>query len=110
MKKDFEDRIYEIYYSERRSVSVRISDNKLSLSCEDHGPECVSMTGKYYYDFHYHLNEEDTEKLISALRKKDGYNVPLKKILTDNFGSDDGPEVFIRFSNRIKIHPMLFSL
>ena len=107
---DIADGNYGVYSSKRRSIDFRISNKKLTLACEDFGPECSSMTGDDEYEFFYELDEDATHRFLCRLRIEYGLTSELKELLKEAFGSDDGTTRFTKFCKENRIKHKLISM
>ncbi len=110
IESDLEDAVYNTYSSDVRSVSVKIENKKLTLSCEDSGDDCEYVSGDDEYELHYQLDEDNTRKFIEILRA--GYNNytadDFGAIIRTFFGKDSGPVTFERLCRREKINYTFF--
>ena len=107
---DISDASYSVYSSKRRFIDFRITDNKLTLACQDFGPECRSMTGDDEYEFFYDLDEDNTHRFLARLRIEYGLEDELIDLLKKAFGSDDGTTLFTEFCTRNHINHRLITM
>ena len=107
---DLSDASCSVYSSERRYIDFRISDKKLTLACQDFGPECKLMTGDDdEYEFFYQLDEENTLRFLKGLRIEYGFEATLPDLLKKAFGSDNGTTRFTEFCDHNHIKRSFFS-
>ncbi|MBQ3199393.1 MAG: bifunctional (p)ppGpp synthetase/guanosine-3',5'-bis(diphosphate) 3'-pyrophosphohydrolase [Firmicutes bacterium] len=107
---DISNASYSVYGSIRRCIDFRISDGKLTVACEDFGPECQNMTGNNMYEFFYQLDEDNTLRLLTGLRIEYGLETDLIDLLKEAFGSDDGTTLFTNFCKKNRIKYKFFSM
>ena len=79
------------------------------LLCEDYGKECESINGKNEYEFSYSLDEECTHRFLVQLRMKNGIDNSLEYILKQEFGKDQGPNIFKNFCDEISVFTQFYS-
>lgn len=106
---DLADASYSVYSSERRYIDFRISDRKLTLACQDFGPECEIMNGGNEYEFFYSLDEDKTLRFLERLRMEYGFKDELADLLKKAFCSDNGPSRFTEFCDKNHIKYSFFS-
>lgn len=109
-EQDLSDASYDIFHSERRSLSIRISNGELTFSGEDWGKECESINGKDEYEFYYSLDADSTHRLLVQLRMKHGRRLKLSTIFKKEFGSDDGSVKFKAYCDEIGVDARFFSI
>jgi len=109
-KQDRTDAFYNIYSSKKRTIDIRIQCGKLTLACEDHGPECGVMTGSDEYEFYYELDQDGTWEFLKCLRVEHGLAKEFPDLLKEAFGKDDGPVWFVIFCEINKIEHRMISI
>ena len=107
---DIADSTYNVYASKRRSIEFRLSMGKLTLACEDYGPEASVMSGDEEYEFYYELDEDSTHRFFARLRIEYGLETDLELLLTDVFGTDDGTTTFTDFCMKNCIKPSFVAI
>lgn len=100
---DMSDVDYDLYSSPERTLSIQISEGKLTFAGQDFGEACEVINGKDEYEFWYHLDEENTHLLLVQLRLKHSIRNKLITILKNEFGSDDGSVKFKVFCDEIGV-------
>lgn len=100
---DMSDAVYDLYSSQERTLSIQINEGKLTFAGQDFGEACEGINGKYEYEFWYHLDEENTHRLLVQLRLKHNLRNKLSTILKSEFGSDDGSVKFKAFCDEIGV-------
>lgn len=107
---DIADSSYNVYASKRRSIEFRLSGSKLTLACEDYGPESSVMSGDDEYEFYYELDEASTHRFFVRLRIEYGLETDLAVLLKGVFGTDDGTTRFTDFCMRNSIKPKFIAI
>jgi len=91
------DDYYSLYSSTSRSLSIFISEKKLTFSGRDFGAICEEVWGRDEYEFYYELDEENTDSLLRILMNKYETEDNLETILKNEFGCDEGSILFDKF-------------
>ena len=91
------DSTYNLFSSTSRSLSISISENKLTFAGRDFGSICEEIWGRDEYEFYYCLDEENTQLLLDILRNKYTSEDSLEIILKKEFGCDEGSILFDEF-------------
>lgn len=100
---DMNDNEWNIFSSERRSLSLTMNNRCLRLLGNDFGEECRAISGKDEYEFAYSLNEEGTDRLLIELRIKHGISISIDEIFKEEFGYDDGSVIFKDLCDKLQI-------
>lgn len=89
LENDCSDGSYNIYSSTSKSRRISISKKQLTFSGENYGD--------VEYEFHYSLDEENTNALLMQLRNQYGIRYKLETVLKNEFGYEDGSVRFEQF-------------
>lgn len=101
---DLADGEYELYSSPSCDLSVRIREGELTFIGEDTGEACRMINGKDEYEFRYHLNAENTRRLIVNLRLRYSLRYKSGTVLKDAFGTEDGSIKFKEFCDSLGVN------
>ena len=95
--KGFEDLTLCDWHGDRVEVHVRadLKDGELTLSGQDLGPYVEEIWGDSDYEYWYHLDKENTEKLLEAIG---GIDDP-KAALLREFRGEGGCRALQEFCN-----------
>ena len=108
-EKDCSDGEYDLFVSTRRSFSIEIKNGKLTLYCDDFGPECEMINGKDGYEFWYKLNRDNTQRFLARFRLVYGFEGSIGELLKKVFGEDNGPMMFRSFCHENIVEYDFFS-
>ncbi len=106
---DLEDAEFELYTSSSRNLSICIRGGELTFIGEDSGEACRTINGNDEYEFRYHLDAENTRRLVVQLRLRNSLRYKLGTILKNEYGADNGSVKFKKFCEEIGVETVFSS-
>ena len=106
---DLEDAEFELFTSSSRNLSIRIHGGELTFIGEDYGEACRAVNGNDEYEFRYHLDVENTRRLVVQLRLRNSLRYKLGTILKNEYGADNGSVKFKAFCEEIGVETVFSS-